>query len=224
MFFECVWVLPSTQTHSKKAMIVCVFHFKCVLDLWSTSKHPNTSEESNGLCVCELPAVYISSPCPKCCVWFRSRENPSSQPPLLAAPWLEAVSAQPDCCSGVKLKPMLYKCFFLSCPKLSSSRQTQGVMIAALSRWHEFASPVRSFSFAQLCWSGFISTQHIIRKLDRMCGKSQLFHMTRVIGCPWIILFKDKKHKNAHISATVSPIYTRFFFPGSWDQGLSSQP
>ncbi len=90
-------------------MIVCVFHFECVLDLRSTSKHPNASEESNGLCVCELSAVYISSLCPKCCVRFRSQDNPSSQLPLLAAPWLEAVSAQPDCRSGVKLKHTLYK-------------------------------------------------------------------------------------------------------------------
>ncbi len=43
---------------------------------------------------------------------FGSRENPSSQPPLLAAPWLVAVSAQPDCCSGVKLKCTLHKRLF----------------------------------------------------------------------------------------------------------------
>ncbi len=35
--------------------------------------------------------------------------------------------------------------------------------------------------------------------------------VSRVIGCPWIILFKDRKHENAHISATISPIYMRFF-------------
>ena len=133
MFFECVWVLRSTQMHSKKAMIVCVFHFECVLDLRSTSKHPNASEESNGLCVCELSAVYISSLCPKCCVRFGSWENPSSPPPLLAAPRSEAVSAQLDCHSGVKLKRMLYKHLLHSCPKLSSSRQMQGVVIAALT-------------------------------------------------------------------------------------------
>ena len=130
-------VLRSTQMHSKKAMIVCVFHFECVLDLRSTLKHPNASEESNGLCVCELSAVYISSLCPKCCVRFGSQENLSSQLPLLVAPQSEAVSAQPDCRSGVKLKCMLYKCLLHSCPKLSSSRQMQSVVISALSRQHK---------------------------------------------------------------------------------------
>ena len=44
---------------------------------------------------------------PKCCVRFGSRENPSSQPMLRMAPQLEPASAQPDYCSGVRLKCML---------------------------------------------------------------------------------------------------------------------
>ncbi len=46
-----------------------------------------------------------------CCVGFGSRENPASHSPLLAAPQLVAVSAQPDYRSGVRLKHMLYNLF-----------------------------------------------------------------------------------------------------------------
>ncbi len=42
-----------------------------------------------------------------CCVRFGYRENPSSQPLLLAALRSEAALAQLDCCSGVRLRRML---------------------------------------------------------------------------------------------------------------------
>ncbi len=48
-----------------------------------------------------------------CCVWFGSQENPSSQPPLLAALQSEAVSAWPDCHSGVKLKRTLSNIYYI---------------------------------------------------------------------------------------------------------------
>ena len=44
---------------------------------------------------------------PYCCVRFGSRENPSSQPPLRAAPRYREASARLDCRSGVKLKRTL---------------------------------------------------------------------------------------------------------------------
>ncbi len=59
---------------------------------------------------------------PPCCVWLGSQENPSSQPPLLAALRSGTVSAQPDCCSGDQLKHMLQTVYFNPpCRKLDSS-------------------------------------------------------------------------------------------------------
>ncbi len=107
---------------------------------------------------------------PQCCVRLGFRGSPSSEPLLLVAPRSEAVSARPDCCSGVRLKRML-QTFIQTCLKLSSSRQMQG------SRGCSFYVAVQGArcSSAKVASSG---TQCLAWKLDCMCGKSQLFHMT----------------------------------------------
>ncbi len=73
---------------------------------------------------------------PPCCVRVGSRWFPSTQPPLFAAPWYQAASAQPGCRSGVKLKRTL-QTFIQTCLKLSSSGQTQGDVGVAFYRRRE---------------------------------------------------------------------------------------
>ncbi len=133
-----------------------------------------------------------------CYVRFWSRENPSSQLPLPAAPWSGAVLARPDCRSGVKLKHTLQTFITQSCLKLSSSWQMQGVMGAALNRWLELwvrcaASASRSSTEAA---SSVLSTsseswivhvgransstwQHILQT-TQICHKQNLFFGYRI--------------------------------------------
>ncbi len=83
-------------------------------------KHPHTQIEGKGqaafadssfechnilLHLVFVPIEFCLNP--SCRVRFGSRENPSSQPPLRAAPRSEAASARLDCRSGVRLKHML---------------------------------------------------------------------------------------------------------------------
>ena len=92
---------------------------------------------------------------PPCCVWLGFPGSPCSQPLLLAAPRLEAVLAWLDCRSGARLKCML-QTFIQTCLKLSSSRQMQGSRGCSFYVAVQGVSLVHSFSFMQLCWSGFI--------------------------------------------------------------------
>ncbi len=116
-----------------------------------------------------------------CCVRFGSRENPSSQLPLRTAPWLGVASARPDCRSGIRLKHML-QMFIHSCLELSIQLKSQDrcrAVGAAAFMWRRkvlaqcAASALRNS--AEAASSG---TQCLAWKLDRMRGKSQLFHMT----------------------------------------------
>ncbi len=84
-----------------------------------------------------------------CCVWFGSRENPASHPPLLAAPWSVAVSDQLDCCSGVRLKHMLYS-LFTPKQELLVQLRLHGYHICGFYAASQGASPVHSFSLPQL--------------------------------------------------------------------------
>ncbi len=72
-----------------------------------------------------------------CCVRVGSRWFPSTQLPLCAAPQYEAASARPDCRSGVTTQSICFKRLLLSPVSSSCSRQTQGVVGAALNRWCE---------------------------------------------------------------------------------------
>ncbi len=94
-----------------------------------------------------------------------SRWFPSSQPLLFAAPRYQAASVRPSCCSGVRLKRML-QTFIQTCLKLSSSRQTQGVVGRGFYRQRELRVQCAASALRSSAETASSELSISLRKLD----------------------------------------------------------